>query len=181
MEDFTKIKPKISNVVTTGDLKQKVDITKFPDFPWGIYEKETYGGRCGYVHARGMEGKVTIFPSGKMISIGAKSVNKSIEQLIEAKECLLKSKLISNVKLKPNVRNMVAILNLEKGIPLQILAPKIGGLYEPEQFPALMFKAERSVQYLIFSTGKIVINGAKSENEVNTAAYQVQKLLFENK
>jgi len=73
-----EIFPKIVNVVTTADLKQKVDIKKFPEFAWGIYDKHTYGGRCGYVRANKMQGKVTMFPSGKMISLGAKSTKQSI-------------------------------------------------------------------------------------------------------
>ena len=77
----TNYEIKIQNVITTADLKQKVDATKFKNYPWGTYDIEYYGGRCGYVKDYSMSGRVTVFLSGKMISTGAKSTVKSIEQL----------------------------------------------------------------------------------------------------
>lgn len=59
----------IENVVATPDLKQRVEITLFNRFNWGLYDLEYYGGRVGYIKDVYMQGKITIFPSGKMISI----------------------------------------------------------------------------------------------------------------
>ena len=63
---------KIRNVVTTADLVQDVDITKFVEFPWGIYDLTYYGGRCGYIKDKLIQGRVTVFKSGKIISVGAR-------------------------------------------------------------------------------------------------------------
>ena len=58
---------KISNIVTTGNLKQKIIINKLNDFPWGLYDQATYNGNCGYVKTPEMKGRVIILDSGKMI------------------------------------------------------------------------------------------------------------------
>ncbi len=71
----------IRNVIATADLKQQVDAPKFIKYPWGTYDLQYYGGRCGYVKDKTIQGKVTVFLSGKMISTGANSVRGSINQL----------------------------------------------------------------------------------------------------
>ena len=74
----------IVNVVCTADLKQRIEIKKFNEFSWGIYDSEIYRGICGYVKSPEMQGKVTVFSSGKMISIGAKSIRSAKEQIFHA-------------------------------------------------------------------------------------------------
>jgi hypothetical protein len=71
----------IHNVISTADLQQQIDATKFNNFSWGRYDLEFYGGRCGYVKDDEILGRVTVFLSGKMISTGAKSVPLSTRQL----------------------------------------------------------------------------------------------------
>ena len=47
--------------------------------------------------------------------------------------------------------------------------------YEPEQFPGLVYKlAEAKATFLLFSNGKVVCTGTKSEAAVNSA---LQKLI----
>jgi len=82
-------KTKISNIVTTADLKQKFDIEKLNDYSWGIYDQISYNGICGYVKTPEMKGKVTLFTSGKMISIGSNTIQNSIDQLNQTKFYLL--------------------------------------------------------------------------------------------
>jgi transcription initiation factor TFIID TATA-box-binding protein len=42
--------------------------------------------------------------------------------------------------------------------------------YEPEQFPGLVYKLpELKATFLLFSNGKVVCTGTKSEEEVNRA------------
>ena len=79
-------KYRIRNVIATADLKQNVDAQKFINYPWGTYDLQYYGGRCGYVKDETIQGRVTVFLSGKMISIGAKSVQGSVIQLEKSYE-----------------------------------------------------------------------------------------------
>ena len=67
---------KIRNVVTTADLGQKVNIERLNNFSWAIYDQVSYGGICGYVKSPEMHGKVTIFSTGKMISVGSSSIEE---------------------------------------------------------------------------------------------------------
>lgn len=53
------------------------------------------------------------------------------------------------VKLGTTLENLIANLNPKKGS------------YEPEQFPALVYK-DWGVSYLLFSSGKVIVNGAKT-------------------
>ncbi len=67
---FLNVKAKVNNVVCTASLEQTVDVTRMADLSCGIYDQAIYGGRCGYVKMPDMKGRVTVFPSGKMISVG---------------------------------------------------------------------------------------------------------------
>ena len=49
--------------------------------------------------------------------------------------------------------------------------------YEPEQFPGLVYKLpEEHATFLLFSNGKVVCTGTKSESEV----HRVLEILIEN-
>ncbi|MGB7956858.1 MAG: hypothetical protein WCF23_23030 [Candidatus Nitrosopolaris sp.] len=89
---------KIQNVITTANLYQYVDITKFIEYSWGEYDLERYGGRCGYVKDAKIQGRVTVFLSGKMISTEGKSIHKSIQQLEHTMNILVKDKFIDSSK-----------------------------------------------------------------------------------
>lgn len=168
----------ITNVVSTGNLNQTVDIKKFNKFGWGIYDQAIYHGRCGYVKSSEMKGRVTIFPSGKMISVGAKSIEKANEQLENAKFYLIKAKLITEVKLEPKIQNIVAVLTLPHKLHIKKALSKLhGAIYEPDQFAGIILKSIFSVSYLIFASGKIVIVGAKSEKELSRAAFEITQRL----
>ena len=54
---------------------------------------------------------------------------------------------------------------------LNVLAMKLENTeYEPEQFPGLVYKLEEAkATFLLFSNGKIVCTGTKSEAEVHSA------------
>jgi len=109
----------IVNVVTTADLKQKVNIEKLNDFAWGIYDQISYRGICGYIKTPDMKGRVTIFTSGKMISIGSNSIQDSIDKLNQAKFFLLKENLIHDIELKPILRNTITTMDFAKKLNLK--------------------------------------------------------------
>jgi transcription initiation factor TFIID TATA-box-binding protein len=53
-------------------------------------------------------------------------------------------------------------------------------MYEPEQFPGLIYRMEEpKVVFLLFSSGKLVITGAKNEEEIYRAAAALQRTLEE--
>lgn len=171
------IRPTIHNVVTTASLEQKVKVTRFVKIPCCTYDEAIYGGRCGYVKTPDMTGRVTVFFSGKMISVGAKSIKSSIEQLNQAKFLLVQKKMVKDILLKPMVRNIVATATFGKTIPVDIISTKItGAIYDPETFPGMILRGVHDTS-LVFSSGKIVITGTKSASQLNTSAFElIQRL-----
>ncbi len=54
-------------------------------------------------------------------------------------------------------------------------------MYEPEQFPGLIYRMDKPrVVLLIFSSGKMVITGAKREEEVAEAVNTIYEILKES-
>ena len=173
-------KPKIRNVVCTASLGQGVDVARFTTMPCGIYDLEIYGGRCGYIKTPEMEGRVTVFPSGKMISIGSKSVTKAVRQLNHAKFVMVQEGMIRDAKIRPIIRNIVSTLDLGEAIPIDKISPRIpGSVYDPESFPAMILKGLGSCSFLVFASGKIVITGAKSVSEANVQSFELVQRLKE--
>ena len=171
-------KPVVKNVVCTANLEQKVDVIKLSKLPCGIYDQAIYGGRCGYIKTPEMDGRVTIFPSGKMISVGGKSVKKAIEQLNHAKFYLVQQNMIKDTKIVPVIQNVVATIDVGQKLPIEKLSKKISGsIYDPETFPGIILKGLHSCNFLIFASGKIVSTGAKSLEEVSSSSFELlQKL-----
>ena len=165
-------------MVCTANLEQKVDVIKLSGLAYGIYDKTIYGGRCGYVKTPEMDGRVTVFPSGKMISLGGKSVKKSIEQLNHAKLFLVRENMIYDTRLIPKIQNIVATVDVGQKLPIENLSLKIpGAIYEPETFPGLILKGLHSCNFLIFASGKIVTTGTKSIKETSSSLFELLEKL----
>ena len=168
----------IVNVVATADLSQKLSITKLNNYPWGIYDEATYKGICGYIKSPEMIGKVTVFSSGKMISIGAKSIDDAVQLLNQAKFYLLQEKLIKDIGLKPIICNIVATTQFGNSFDLQNLMRILpNSKYEPKQFAGIIYKRKKNPTALIFGSGNVVILGAKSLQELNLVYFQLKKKL----
>jgi len=163
---------KIQNTVVTADLKQKIDIGSFNEYKNLESNLELY--RCGYVKDESMIGRVTVFGNGKLISVGTKSPELAIIELKKALKIMRKHKLAKSSKVIPQVRNIVARFDLKRNLPIETLArtlPKC--MYEPEQFPGLIYRIQGSCVALLFASGKGVIVGAKSIEEINSAYFEV--------
>jgi transcription initiation factor TFIID TATA-box-binding protein len=161
------INPSIHNVITTADTKQKVDAARFVNYSWGRYDLESYGGLCGYIKDEKIKGRVTVFLSGKMISTGARSIQESIHQLERAMELMVTSNFVRRILLSPTVQNIVATASLPSRIDLKAVAtciPKI--TYEPDQFAGAILRTKEGPVCLLFASGKIVIVGSTSEEQL---------------
>ena len=69
------------------------------------------------------------------------------------------------------VVNIVVSTSLKHDIPLEKMAATLSNTeYNPEQFPGLVYKlAAAKATFLLFSNGKVVCTGTKSEQEVHSA------------
>ncbi|MHA7648075.1 TBP family protein [Nitrosopumilus sp. S4] len=164
----------ISNTVCTADLKQEVDISSFNEYEFLNSNLDLYS--CGYIKDGTMIGKVIVFGNGKLISIGTKSPDQSKKELERASHILQKYKLTKYTKIKSNIRNIVARFDLKRKLPIEKLARTIPkSLYEPEQFPALIFRIHGNCTIMLFSSGKGIITGTKSIDEINTTFFEVNQ------
>ena len=173
------LKPEIVNLVATGDLKQRVSLDHISELSHTIYDQEIYGGRVAYLKTPEMHGKVSIFPSGKLISIGTKSPVEAQRDLEATVKVLADSGLIEPVEVEARIRNIVVLLQVNV-TGLEELAEAIGVIYEPDQFPAAIYKPDDlDVSYLIFNSGKIIISGIKSIEEIEVASKKIVETLKE--
>jgi len=164
----------IQNVVCTADLKQRVDIASFNEYKHLSSNLDLY--RCGYVKDNTMTGRVTVFASGKLISVGTKSPEQAHAELLKAGNILKKYGLIGTFKITPKVQNIVARFDLGKKVHLENLARSMPrSMYEPEQFPGLIFRIQDSCVALIFASGKGVLVGAKTISELNQSLFEVER------
>jgi transcription initiation factor TFIID TATA-box-binding protein len=169
---------KIQNVVSTADLRQRIDARKFNQYQWGTYDIELYGGRCGYIKDERMQGRVSVFLSGKMISTGAKAVSFSIKQLQHALELLVSNKLAEWVDLECKVQNIVATLDLQRTLDVKKVTSSLANyIYEPDNFPGIIYKHNGKISCLIFASGKVVIAGVKSEDQLENIVNEITKIL----
>jgi transcription initiation factor TFIID TATA-box-binding protein len=117
-----------------------------------------------------------VFSSGKIVCTGARTmeeVDESIKQIIKSLE-----KINVKVKITPviTIQNIVASGEIGIMLNLNELAMKLENTeYEPEQFPGLVYKLrDCQATFLLFSNGKIVCTGTKSQKAIEVA---VEKLL----
>jgi TATA-box binding protein (TBP) (component of TFIID and TFIIIB) len=167
---------KIVNVVATAALDRYIDLESLHKrFPREvIHDREIYGGRVAYFKSRKMEGKVSIFPSGKMISVGTKSTDKAKRELR-----LIAKALKACLKTNPKIRSIVATADLKTSIDLEAFLSQIQkekqfyAMYEPEQFPGVIvkFPVTEGVKAtaLLFANGKLVLLGLTSNNNIQEA------------
>jgi transcription initiation factor TFIID TATA-box-binding protein len=78
-----------------------------------------------------------------------------------------------------HIQNVVASATLNQKVDLNAVVKSFPGVvYRPEQFPGLVFRLKKpKTATLIFSSGKMVCTGAKSEKEARRAVMTVVKEL----
>ena len=74
-----------------------------------------------------------------------------------------------------NIENVVASATLNQRIDLNAIVRVFPGVeYRPEQFPGLVYRLKKpKTATLIFSSGKMVCTGAKSERQARKAVFKV--------
>jgi transcription initiation factor TFIID TATA-box-binding protein len=70
-----------------------------------------------------------------------------------------------------NVENVVASADLHQNIDLESIVRAFPAVeYKPDQFPGLVYRLKKpSAATLVFSTGKLIVAGAKSQNMAKRA------------
>jgi len=95
---------------------------------------------------------------------------------------LIQKPIIDHNDLDINIVNVVASVSLDQKLNLlDILKVFRNTEYNPKRFPGLVFRLKRpKTATLIFSTGKMVCTGAKSEKMAKRAVHKVVRELKKN-
>lgn len=160
----------VVNIVVSTSLEHDIPLEKMAATLSNTeYNPEQFPGLV--IRIKDPKTSALIFSSGNIVCTGARSLEKvdeSIQKIIESLE-----KIGIKIKIKPkiNVQNIVASGNIGMDLNLNTLAMKLDNTeYEPEQFPGLVYKLmEAKATFLLFSNGKIVCTGTKSEEMVHKA------------
>ena len=156
---------RVVNVVATASLDRAVSLNQIAKTFSQIttYQPEIY--HCVYFKSPHMHGKVSLFASGKMISVGTKRVTDAINDLKYVAK-LLEERNIARMVDEPRIHNIVVVVDVGKPLDIDELIHRLpGAMYEPEIFPGLVYKY-KNFTLLIFASGKIVCAGLRAERQV---------------
>jgi len=160
----------VVNIVVSTNLQHTIPLEKMAATLANTeYNPEQFPGLV--IRIKDPKTSALIFSSGNVVCTGARSMEKvhlAIARIIESLE-----KINIHIKIKPEVKiqNIVASGAIGMKLNLNVLAMKLENTeYEPEQFPGLVYKLmEAKATFLLFSNGKVVCTGTKSEAEVGKA------------
>ncbi|MCJ7505893.1 TATA-box-binding protein [Candidatus Bathyarchaeota archaeon] len=170
----------IQNVVSTASLGQSLDLRSIVRTIPGVqYRPETFPGLV--YRLKKPKTATLIFGSGKMVCTGAKSERQSKKAVMKVVDDLKKSGIVINGRPDIQIQNIVASGGLGGTIDLEKSTYSLErAVYKPEQFPGLIYRMEDpKVVVLLFTSGNIVVTGAKKEEEVYRAVTILKKTLEE--
>ncbi|MFC1698288.1 TATA-box-binding protein [Nanoarchaeota archaeon] len=169
---------KVVNIVVSSSLEHDIPLEKMAATLSNTeYNPEQFPGLV--IRIKEPKTSALIFSSGKIVCTGArtlKEVDECIKKIIKSLE---KIKVKITIKPVVKVQNIVASGSVGMDLNLNTLAMKLKNTeYEPEQFPGLVYKLnEAKATFLLFSNGKVVCTGTKSEEEVHKALEMLIKNL----
>ncbi|MDD4448173.1 MAG: TATA-box-binding protein [Methanothrix sp.] len=173
----------VENVVASTKLADAFDLPRIEaELQGAEYNKKKFPGLVYRV--KDPKAAFLIFTSGKVLCTGSKNV-EYVRTVVTNLARTLKSIGFENINLEPEIhsQNVVASANLKTDLNLNAGALGLGLEnieYEPEQFPGLIYRIKQpKVVVLIFSSGKLVITGGKSQEDCVEGA-RVVRMQLEN-
>ena len=167
---MTKHDIKVVNIVVSASLGHDIPLEKMAATLSNTeYNPEQFPGLV--LRIKEPKTSALIFSSGKIVCTGARSMDKVRESIDKIIKSLEKINIKITIKPEIKIQNIVASGTVGMDLNLNTLAMKLENTeYEPEQFPGLVYKlAEAKATFLLFSNGKVVCTGTKSEEEVHRA------------
>jgi transcription initiation factor TFIID TATA-box-binding protein len=172
---------KIQNVVASVTLDQKINLLDIMKVFRNVeYRPKQFPGLV--FRLKRPKTATLIFTTGKMVCTGAKSEKQARSAVKKVVRELKANGIIILGNPKIVIQNMVASANLHGKIDLEMMSDVLEHvMYEPEQFPGLIYRmTEPKVVLLVFASGKLVITGAKKEEQVHEAADKIRAILIDH-
>ena len=161
---------KTQNVVVSASVNRDLPLEKLASkLDRAEYNPEQFPGLV--IRIKEPKTSALIFSSGKIVCTGARSMDKVEESIKKIIKSLEKINVKITIKPEIKIQNIVASGTVGMDLNLNTLAMKLDNTeYEPEQFPGLVYKLPQAkATFLLFSNGKVVCTGTKSEAEVHKA------------
>jgi transcription initiation factor TFIID TATA-box-binding protein len=173
------MKYEIVNMVVTADLNQDVDKEMIDDYFGELSEYNPDNFPAVIVSSDEFEGCILLFKDN-VVSTGLKDPDNPTDSLDWLSENLPEGIDYENA----SVKNMVGLADVDIQLSLNSLAIKLGLEnieYEPEIFPALIYRPEgRDYVVNVSNNGKLIINGLTDVEDIKEAVREVEEDL-ENK
>lgn len=173
------IEPLIQNIISTFRVGCKLDLK---EMSYKARNSEYNPKRFNGLIMRIREPRTTalIFASGKIVCTGAKT--EAASKLAARKYARIIQKLGYDVKfLEFKVQNVVGSADIQQTVDLNMLDNfhKSFCNYEPEIFPNLIYRMMKpEVVLLIYASGKLVLTGAKTIDQVYEAFKNIYPILI---
>lgn len=173
-EKSSKKEIKVVNIVVNANLGHAVPLEKMAATLSNTeYNPEQFPGLV--IRIKEPKTSALIFSSGNIVCTGAKTIDEVHESIKKIIKSLEKIGIKITAMPKITIQNIVASGTIGMALNLNTLAMKLKNTeYEPEQFPGLVYKlggseGAKRATFLLFSNGKIVCTGTKSEEQVHEA------------
>ena len=156
---------RIENIVAGIDFRQPIDLKRViaEISEYNVYMKAAFPGAI-------VKGVLTflVFRNGKCVCVGAESAGHYTSELEKFYRILVEKGIIEDRGFDAKIQNVVASGELGFELDVEKVAATLERvIYEPGMFPAAIHYMDRpKVTMLLFQSGRIVITGAKSEEEV---------------
>jgi transcription initiation factor TFIID TATA-box-binding protein len=117
-----------------------------------------------------------------MVCTGARSEKEAFSVVRRVVRELRKEGFVIQREPEIFIANIVASADVGGTVDLEEAADVLDNvMYEPEQFPGAVYRMEDpKVVLLIFTSGKLVITGAKREEQVHEAADKIRTILVDH-
>jgi transcription initiation factor TFIID TATA-box-binding protein len=197
-KNFNKVEkiPEINNIVSTVELDCKLNLKEIALQVDNVkYNPRRFPALFMVIEKP--KATALIFDTGKMVCLGTKTEEES--KTACRKFAKIIKKLNYNVSLRNfKMQNIVGTFKLKYKLPLQKILNHINKVekkpniahYEPQIFPGLIYhytlqnintddEGEKipNIVFLMYSSGNIVITGAKKRNQIYDAFSQIYPLL----
>lgn len=180
LEHIESMTPKVVNLVASVKMCNSFDLLNISQL---IRNAEYNPRRFDAVILRIQEPKATamVFKVGKVNIVGTR--DQEVARLAAKKFCRILRKVGYSCRIEEFVvNNLVATIACNFRIRLQEIANDKGhrqlARYNPETFPGIIYKIpDPKITLLIFESGKIIMTGAKSYNDLDRGSKWIYPIL----
>ncbi len=167
-DTLSEIEVEVENVVASATIENDLDLNRIAELFDNIeYNPEQFPGLI--YRLQDPKTATLVFSSGKMVCTGSLSPSEAKKAINKIVEDFREQNIEITGEPKIEIQNVVASSDLGSKLNLDAIAMALPQCeYEPEQFPGLVYRVkEPRVVILLFTSGKIVCTGAKSEKDIH--------------